>query len=621
MAKEDISVRFYEEIDGQVVWEGLGDFTHTNVHKQVAISFRTPRYRDINVKDPVKVNIQLRRPSDGATSEPLPFELIPLDSGRSTFWSIRRELKKRSATTDLFNQILEDQKAIEQGTYNNQNVGSNDIVVLDTPVDDGPKVIVDPQPEIIIEDHMNTADKTNDWLQQAQFVLDNNNNNDTNNNLVQNANDDEKTLNELLEQVAELDEIYTDHQIRRDNMVIENELKVLEENIPNQGDKMEVDENFDDAATYTSLQRAFKHPIQMAIGPPIPPRPTEYTQPPPVGWFVHSPTIDNGSLKRENKEDEKLPPLPPKRAKKLPEVFNGDKENKVENEDTNSRRNSTRSLTPRPQSQIVIMKSTERLSPSTNTNKLPPKPTKVSSNTLPKQKKSGFFSKLFSRKKSKSDVNSNSSVTDLNRDDGIDDLDDSSLNCFDPNDPNRDSIRSTRSLKPTQINNKTGKPVARSQSSVSGKRPNHLQTPDIIHIPLKGDSYNSLPLRSTGSGTHLSLPGNDTYERASTASLHPIDRKTMSALQLADVPLQDGDLGLIAIADAQSLKNLCEGEYGIKLDPSVDLTEAEHYALYTSLAPHATASEFDENSCYYQPVEAGEILTPADIAKRLANNL
>ncbi len=36
---------------------------------------------------------------------------------------------------------------------------------------------------------------------------------------------------------------------------------------------------------------------------------------------------------------------------------------------------------------------------------------------------------------------------------------------------------------------------------------------------------------------------------------------------------------------------------------SNDLTEAEHYALYTDVAPRATVSEFDESSCYYSPVE------------------
>ena len=37
------------------------------------------------------------------------------------------------------------------------------------------------------------------------------------------------------------------------------------------------------------------------------------------------------------------------------------------------------------------------------------------------------------------------------------------------------------------------------------------------------------------------------------------------------------------------------------------LTEAEHYALYTSVAPHATASEFDEMSFYYSPVEGQKV--------------
>jgi len=35
------------------------------------------------------------------------------------------------------------------------------------------------------------------------------------------------------------------------------------------------------------------------------------------------------------------------------------------------------------------------------------------------------------------------------------------------------------------------------------------------------------------------------------------------------------------------------------------LTEAENYALYTSVAPHAAMSEFDESSMYYSTVEGG----------------
>lgn len=55
VAKEDIAVRFYEEQDGNTVWEANGDFQHNHVHKQVAISFRTPAYRFLQVDQVVKV--------------------------------------------------------------------------------------------------------------------------------------------------------------------------------------------------------------------------------------------------------------------------------------------------------------------------------------------------------------------------------------------------------------------------------------------------------------------------------------------------------------------------------------------------------------------------------------
>uniref|UniRef100_A0A6M2DYI8 Putative transforming protein n=1 Tax=Xenopsylla cheopis TaxID=163159 RepID=A0A6M2DYI8_XENCH len=80
VAKEDIQVRLFEERDGQLIWEGFADFQHTDVHKQVAITFRTPKYRTLEVDRPVNAQIQLRRPSDSATSTPLKFQLLPLDS-------------------------------------------------------------------------------------------------------------------------------------------------------------------------------------------------------------------------------------------------------------------------------------------------------------------------------------------------------------------------------------------------------------------------------------------------------------------------------------------------------------------------------------------------------------
>ncbi|XP_076239617.1 dorsal isoform X3 [Calliopsis andreniformis] len=92
VAKEDIQVRFFEEKDGQVVWEGFGDFQPTHVHKQTAIAFRTPTYRIQQVDQPVQVCIQLKRPSDGAMSEALPFQMLPL--GADDPDSLRRKRQK-----------------------------------------------------------------------------------------------------------------------------------------------------------------------------------------------------------------------------------------------------------------------------------------------------------------------------------------------------------------------------------------------------------------------------------------------------------------------------------------------------------------------------------------------
>ncbi|KAL5281365.1 dl.2 family protein [Megaselia abdita] len=77
VVKEDIEIRFFEEKTG---WEAKGEFQHTDVHKQTAIKFRTPRYRTLDIDEPVHVSIQLRRPTDGVTSEPLQFDYLPLDT-------------------------------------------------------------------------------------------------------------------------------------------------------------------------------------------------------------------------------------------------------------------------------------------------------------------------------------------------------------------------------------------------------------------------------------------------------------------------------------------------------------------------------------------------------------
>ncbi|NXH09241.1 REL protein, partial [Bucco capensis] len=69
--KDDIEVRFV--LDN---WEAKGSFSQADVHRQVAIVFRTPPFHK-DITEPVTVKMQLRRPSDQEVSEPMDFRYLP----------------------------------------------------------------------------------------------------------------------------------------------------------------------------------------------------------------------------------------------------------------------------------------------------------------------------------------------------------------------------------------------------------------------------------------------------------------------------------------------------------------------------------------------------------------
>lgn len=60
----------------------------------------------------MQVYIQLRRPSDGATSEPLPFQMLPLGTGRPAFWSLRKAFARKKADYNTFSKILSTETAL-----------------------------------------------------------------------------------------------------------------------------------------------------------------------------------------------------------------------------------------------------------------------------------------------------------------------------------------------------------------------------------------------------------------------------------------------------------------------------------------------------------------------------
>ncbi|XP_046555158.1 putative transcription factor p65 homolog [Haliotis rubra] len=77
--KDDIQVRFYKDTAAGCMWEEFGDFGQGDVHRQFAVVFKTPPYKEAFIQQPVDVLMQLKRPSDNETSESIPFTYMPED--------------------------------------------------------------------------------------------------------------------------------------------------------------------------------------------------------------------------------------------------------------------------------------------------------------------------------------------------------------------------------------------------------------------------------------------------------------------------------------------------------------------------------------------------------------
>lgn len=90
--KDDIRVKFYEQSDDDSEpWIDYGKFSPTDVHRQYAIVFKTPPYKDRNIQQPVEVCMLLCRPSDCEESEPRQFTYHPHISDQDGIGGKRRK--------------------------------------------------------------------------------------------------------------------------------------------------------------------------------------------------------------------------------------------------------------------------------------------------------------------------------------------------------------------------------------------------------------------------------------------------------------------------------------------------------------------------------------------------
>jgi len=92
VSKEDIKVRFYDYHG----WEEWADFGSSGVHKQYAISLTAPRYHNVNIREPVRVCVELVKPSDDSRSEEEEFFYTPLNTSPAPAPGVKRETVLRN---------------------------------------------------------------------------------------------------------------------------------------------------------------------------------------------------------------------------------------------------------------------------------------------------------------------------------------------------------------------------------------------------------------------------------------------------------------------------------------------------------------------------------------------
>jgi Rel/ankyrin family protein len=533
---EDIQIHFFEEQDGNVVWEGFGDFQPTHVHKQVAISFRTPRYKLLEVEAPIRVNIQLRRPSDGATSEPLPFEYLPLDSGRPAFWSLRKALGKKG-NYSMFSSILASNTALLTGgpPRNGADITSaswvrmvrpeqavseaSDGIELTKPVEH--KIVV-PAPSI---DGPPTSGVVQDLIDKSITVENGRHKIESNNNDV--------IMTDVTDKKDARSSSYNYSAISKRNKAASVEMDA-NANIQNEGgrkdDRLASSDNEDvisQGETCRSLNELLSQVAELDE--------------------IYSDTrarLLNQGVTETAAQDHPSLDLD---SSQSPQVIEMDVEDLYDDD------NQTYSSL-----QLAMKNPIELLD-------------------LAPGRYEDIIPQGLSNQNNKRDISSSTSL--------VPESPDSKL----------------PPLPPKRIRKSPPTPPARPDHPIFPQEPTSTQAPD-----------KNLPPTPDGTAAKQSKPS--LFQKLFSKKSKPSDKKEGTLTPRATSMCREGSVG--SVSAAASLRRGSEPVRQLSAPPEVqpELTEAEHYALYTDVAPHATVSEFDEMSFYYSPVEGGSIVIPADSA-------
>lgn len=525
---EDIQLHFFEERDGNIMWEGFGDFQPTHVHKQVAISFRTPRYKSLDVDSPIKVNIQLRRPSDGATSEALPFEYLPLDSGRPAFWSLRKAFGKKG-NYSMFSSILASNTALLTGVppRNGADITSASWVRMVRPeqavseASDGVELTKPVEPKVVVPASsiggVPTSGRAQELVEKPAAV-------ENGRYKIESNNNDVIMVDDVTDKSNTGSSSYNYTAVNKRNKSDLGEMDA-NANIYNEGerkdDRLASNDNEDvisQGETCRSLNELLSQVAELDE--------------------IYSDTrarLLNQGVTETAAQDSLSPDLD---SNQSPQVIDMDVEDLYDDD------NQTYSSL-----QLAMKNPIELLD-------------------LAPGRYEDIIPQGLSSQSNKRDISSSASL--------VPESPDSKL----------------PPLPPKRIRKSPPTPPARPDHPIFPQDPPSAQAPD-----------KNLPPTPEGMTTKQSKPS--LFQKLFSKKSKPNKKESSLAPRAASMCRAESAGNVSAAA------SLRRGSEPVQ-PPSAELTEAEHYALYTDVAPHATVSEFDEMSFYYSPVEGGRIVIPAD---------
>uniref|UniRef100_A0A0A9WIP5 RHD domain-containing protein n=1 Tax=Lygus hesperus TaxID=30085 RepID=A0A0A9WIP5_LYGHE len=133
---KDVRIIFFDD-DG---WECYADFKESDIHKQVALAFRTPPYKNLQITEAVTVYYKIQRTTDGEESNDIAFRYLPTEDNLFLLENVPVKRKKPQVTRNC--NLLSNDPMLSDATAQSEMDDTMDILnCMLSPVDDSDELL------------------------------------------------------------------------------------------------------------------------------------------------------------------------------------------------------------------------------------------------------------------------------------------------------------------------------------------------------------------------------------------------------------------------------------------------------------------------------------------------